>query len=354
MKLFRQLSSFLLVASAFACQIQAVETETKATDQLQTNMYQEVKNIDQAQKTTYPEYKNIDQSFVYFKAINGAKYPYMVKCQPSLNQVDMILCGTEQDGAFWLATNPSDLENLSVVRHTMKFADSGIQIDKKCPGYRDTVMAILLEGYLKAIGLMPSGEYKGTVLVDEYCQGLPMKWVLSSINEFKALKTYLLKNFVAKNIVPAATKPLLLVEFVTATTLDTEDKAFLQTYFTLLDNNDQEAKTFFEQSQDKFDNIMEETKDAKVVAESLGEILMRKIETSSGDLEMKKIVAIVIGFVAGGICFKMFIDWVSGNIKDGVLNSLGLKKSIPDDQKPVTSGDISHNTDRLITALQAR
>src|SRR3972149_7936657 len=88
-----------------------------------------------AAATERPEFKKVDQPFVFFKALKGAKYPYMIKYQPAANELDMVLCGAlNEQGAPKLAKAAQDLETLIPLRNTMKFADSGTQMDKKYEG----------------------------------------------------------------------------------------------------------------------------------------------------------------------------------------------------------------------------
>jgi hypothetical protein len=271
----------------------------------------------------YPEFKRLDQPFVFFKAADGFKFPYMMVCNPGLNQWNMVLCGTVKDGTTKLAKHAEDLENLVPLRNTIKFADSGSQIDKKYPGYREAHLAVMLEIFFRAVGLIPQDGYAGTVLFDEYKAGLPIKVVFGSIEYFRAWRNYMLKHLAAADpaIFPLK-KPLLMMEFLDGkANFNEDDLRFLHSCFAILDPTDVSACAFFDRAQAKLKDTMDLTDEAKFVKESLGELFMRKIEEYHS-LEAKKLVlsAAALGVFAVGASsiIKITEAWCA-HLWDGYL-----------------------------------
>jgi len=292
----------------------------------------------------HPELARADQSCVVFKVIDGAKYPAMVLVDPAVYQIQVVLGGTEQDGSIGLVKKADDLKNMVPLRYTVKNADSGVQIDKKYDGCREAYVGIALEYFFKAVNLMPSDGYKGVMLVDEYKAGKPQKWVFSNLEQLRGIKAYMLRKFAELNVIAPEKKPLLLLEILNGDTKFTDDDiTFLNTYFDVLDRDDARVVSFFKAVQSMHSDILDKTKDAKNVMESMGELLMRKMESASGDFEGKKVVAILLGFIVGGIVIKLVADLISKNC-DKVLIQVGLKDKGP---RPVTGDDIVRVEARL-------
>ncbi|MFA6262953.1 MAG: hypothetical protein WCW33_00415 [Candidatus Babeliales bacterium] len=284
----------------------------------------------------YPEFKKIDQPFVFFKAADGFKFPYMMVCNPGLNQWNMVLCGTVKNGKTRLAKSAEDLENLVPLRNTIKFADNGSQIDKKYPGYRDANLAIMLEVFFRAVGLIPQDGYAGTVLFDEYKAGLPIKAVFGSIEYFRAWRNYMIKHLAtADSSIFPLKKPLLMMEFLDGkATFNEDDLRFLRSCFVILDPTDASACAFFECAQSKLNDVMDMTDEARFVKESVGEMFMRKIEDFSS-LEAKKVTLALSAAVA----FYFLIAPVTDIIKDwgAKYGPVGGLKSLFKDKIPAAA-----------------
>ncbi len=252
-----------------------------------------------------PELVKTDQAVVFFKALKGDKYPMLLKLSPAENKMTIILCGTKTaNGKVKLAKKACELRDMVAIRNSVKSADgcTQTQIDKKYEGYREAYAAIALTKLLMFAGLYPAEGYNGTVLVDEYVQGLPMKIVLSNMKQFAALKAYLIANFKNSNVVPATQKPLLLLEVLDKeAVLSDSDKAFLNTYFELLDPCNAAVKTFFDNAQKLQYDLMDKTKDAKVVAELFCEAQLRKMEELVSDFDTKKLAGVLTMLVAADI-----------------------------------------------------
>jgi hypothetical protein len=283
--------------------------------------------------TAHTEFERLDQPFVFFKAVDGFKFPYMMVCNPGLNQWNMVLCGTVKDGKTKLAKHAEDLENLAPLRSTIKFADSGSQIDKKYPGFRDANLAVMLEIFFRSVGLIPNEGYAGTVLLDEYKAGFPVKAVFGSIEYFRAWRNYMLKNLAAAD--PSAfslKKPLLMLEFLDDNAdFNEDDKHFLDTCFVLLDPTDASACAFFDRAQTKLKDVMDMTDKARFAKESIGELVMRRIEEYHS-LEAKKLAlaAVALGVFAVGASsiIKITEAWCA-HLWDGCLPPESRKIKLP-------------------------
>jgi hypothetical protein len=259
----------------------------------------------------HTEFKKLDQPFVFFKSADGFKFPYMMVCNPGLNQWNMVLCGTVKNGQPRLFKRAQDLENMLPLRSILKFADSGTQIDKKYRGFREANITILLELFFRSVGLISNDGYAGKVLIDEYKAGLPMKWVLGSIEHFRAIRNYMIKELsvLATTAFPLK-KPLLMVEFLDGkSAFSDDDKRFLDTCFDLLDSNDAEACAFFERAQTKLGDVMDMTSSAKRVKESLGELFMNRVEDFSS-LEANKMILATGAIVTFFFMAKPLADWI--------------------------------------------
>lgn len=224
-----------------------------------------------------PELEKLDQPVVFFRAIQGAKYPMMFKFIPAADQLNIVFFGVEKSGYVRHVKRPSDLMTLVPIRYGLTFADSKTKIDKKYEGFRDSPLGKGFENLFKMVGLLPTTGYKGTALVDEYNAGIPMKLVLSSVDQFKALKVYLRRNLAFPDV--TSKKPLLLLEILDTTkSLDEDDKTFLNAYFDVCDPLDPAVKKFFENAQKSITKLHAKIEDAKHIGESAGEMIFRAFE----------------------------------------------------------------------------
>ncbi|MFA5306211.1 MAG: hypothetical protein WC365_02065 [Candidatus Babeliales bacterium] len=261
--------------------------------------------------SAHTEFKRHDQAFVFFKAADGFKFPYMMVCKPALNQWNMVLCGAVKNGTHRFIKHAEDLENIVPLRNTIKFGDSGTKIDKKYQGFREANIAILLELFFRSVGLMSNEGYAGKVLVDEYAAGLPMKWVLGSIEHFRALRNYMTNALSVPGAKLPSQKPLLMIEFLDGKAdFNEDDKTFLTNCFEVLDPTDAEACAFFDRAQTKLAGVMDATSSAKQVKEDIGEMFLNRVEDYSS-LETKKVV---LGLSAA-VAFYFLIAPVTDTIK---------------------------------------
>jgi hypothetical protein len=272
------------------------------------------------------EFSKTDQPFVFFKALTGAKYPTLTKVDPAKNQLDVVLCGAQtKNGDVKLIKKAKEIKNMVAIRLTMNFAESCTKLDKRYEGIREAYGAIALFRLMKTVGILDSEVYKGTVLVDEYVQGLPMKIVLSNKEQFDALKTYLVTNFAEQSVVPAEQKPLLLLNILDKKAqLTDDDNAFLNEYFQVLDPCAAETKEFFENANKALFDMIDKTRDAKKVGESFGESVIGKLEEAAKDFDSKKIGSMMTAAIVGGASAYIISELKSPVIgKDGVVSSWG-------------------------------
>lgn len=241
--------------------------------------------------------------------------PYFNVIHTDVNETKVIKCGCydEATNKNRKIKNAIDFENIVPLRFTLWGYGGNYKHDMKYDGCRNKSAV----GTLLAETLLPKEEYKGKMFIDEYKQNIPMFWVLRNVEELRALRTYLLKNFIAENIVP--TKKTLLVlkikddpEFKT---VNEEDKAFLDTYFEMFPTTDQEIKKFFETNKQL---MIERNYDMggskpKMVGETALQGAFREIEKYYKDFEFKKL-AILVG---GVLATKIIYDFISAEINAG-------------------------------------
>lgn len=276
--------------------------------------------------TKRKEFTTIDQRNAKFVSIGK---PFMVKHKPALDEIDLVFCGwyDEKNNDVNPYKKSIDLENMVPTRFTAKFVDTNVKIDRVYQGFRESFTEQLIEGMLRALQLYPHLAYEGTLLVDEYIEAIPMKWVLNDINDFKALKNYLIKKFTENHVQISQEKPLLLIDFVKKEqAFDEEDIAFLNTYYATLNPNDNQAKAFFKDLKSAQNIAREDTKDAKSILESPGEMLIRIAEDKFGSLKTKDIIIKTIAF--GSVCFigAQLIALITDPLKDGIHEILKPSK----------------------------
>jgi hypothetical protein len=269
-----------------------------------------------------PELTNFDQSFVYFKTMG--KYPSLTSYNPATNTLKNALCATldSESSKVRAIKSGTDFENLVVVRSTDKIFDGGIQFDKKFEGYRDAKLALAIQAALTVAGLIPAeSSYKGTVLVDEVTQGLPMRWVLNNNDELKGILSYLEKSITE----PLAKKPVLVLDILTGN-LDEETAARLSNLFDVVDRNDAEASAFFNNARETLNGLPDGKLDYE--GESFGEAILRELE---GNYKLKavNIAKAATVAVATGLTFvlvqKLVEDLAKDCLRDPIKNKIITK-----------------------------
>ena len=205
-----------------------------------------------------PVFQKMDQSVAWFK-YDGGKYPSVIVYSPALERVNLILCGTDINGAAQAISNPTDFEGLHALCCWTKYSECNIKLEKYARGYRETYAAKAAERLLGMLGFAPTTEYKGTLLVDEYATGMPQNWVLRS-KDIPHVVTYLRENFIDAGIEPLAIKPVLLLELVEANgSVSAEDSAFLNTYYDVASTEDQDVRTFFAKAGERKNDCLSAT-----------------------------------------------------------------------------------------------
>ncbi|MBY0353759.1 hypothetical protein K2W90_05325 [Candidatus Babeliales bacterium] len=280
------------------------------------------------------QFQTLDQQFCFFKTC--AEDPYMIVFHPGKNEITTIACGTldKQQGPR-RAKSAADFENLTVIRNTIIFADPGLKLDQKLRGYRKTIIGKFLDNLLKDISFLPDRKYDGTVLVDQYKVGMPMKWVLRDTKDFQAIKKYLEKHF-GSMLIPAK-KPLLVLEITNSKDplaierslggLSQEDVDFLETYFELADPQDPEVVAYFKACQEIFMDTQHKFDSPKVVGRSFGEIVFDAIEKRSDDFKLVDYAGAIIATLATMVLFDSCKEALKSNIYDPVRNNVSKKVS---------------------------
>lgn len=250
--------------------------------------------------------KRHDQPFCFFKTTG--KDPYLMKFYPASAQMMYITCGTiTAKGMPAHISNTNDLASLTPLRLVSLSMDTSAKVDEKYPGYRETIVGKLLETVLKKIRILEDDRYKGTLLLDEYLAGMPLKMVFNTVEEFKAVRAYLEPLLVnAHALAPVQTKPLLYVTFEKpAQSLDAADQAFIDTYFTACNPADDHVSTFFKQAHDAIADALGALKDAKFVKESLAKTLFRHAESATKEFKGKDLVIVTTLFIASMLTYDL-------------------------------------------------
>ncbi len=149
--------------------------------------------------------------------------------------------------------------------------------------------------------LWNSSKYDGTLLADEYHQGLPMWWRLRNAKDAHELITYLRKEFQTDGLIPLSEKVFLYISFShpNEKLLD-EDTEFLNNYFTLIDSNQNNIVAAFIQNNNA---MLREIRDSEncnpvPVNETLLERALRILEKTINKLESRDITIIIIAAMA--------------------------------------------------------
>lgn len=267
-----------------------------------------------------------DQAFCFFKA-TAKNTAYMMKYHPGANEVQMYMCGTQDAGKAprRLAT-AKDLRNLIVIRNQVFLADLNLQLDKKFVGYRESALARELEAFMAWVGVLSDKPYAGTLLVDEYAAGLPMKWVFNSNKELSSLLSYFTRNIQAKNIT-VASKPVLMLQFVQAGhKLSAKNREILEQYFTLAEYNAeamsfghyQDFCEFMVQAQKQLsDALSRYGKETPTVGQTFGEIFYGSLEKEVKDFKTRELLGAIFGAYLVKLYSENFKKTAEKSLKDG-------------------------------------
>jgi hypothetical protein len=244
------------------------------------------------QKLAFNQLKNACQPILHFVAVDGMKYPTVYVHDPrifTINEYSLVTTDPE-NGHCDLIKKPYEYETMTVARYKGRFYNAGLQVDQRFQGSREPILGIIFEEVFRDVGLLSSKEYSGTLLVDEYKIGMPMRWSFSSPAYLTAVRRYLEHAFKAKKIAPSENKPLLKIELVKKQdAIDAIDLEFLNRYFTILDNNNPEVIAFFDKAHDEIKSALDLTKDAKTVGQKGFEKLFTDIEKEANDFDVEKL-----------------------------------------------------------------
>lgn len=245
----------------------------------------------------------IDTPVALFKTT--AKDPYLMVYKPGASVLETIVFGWYKGTGTRVervADATTQLELMLPIRQTLLFEDGPVKLDKKFVGWRESTIARGYEDIFKAIGVMADPYYKGNPLVDQYLEGIPMKWVLNEATEISSLRKYLQPRFDEAGIAgKGEKKPVLIIEFDGQDReITKEDQEFINKYFSPCSLTDEAIKTFFTTHQSKIRDAIVNGKDAKQVGESFADMMFRQIESVTSEFKTKEMaVAIVFGLLSG-------------------------------------------------------
>lgn len=286
-----------------------------------------LETLTRAQEKMFATFNKVDQPFAIFKS-NGGKYSWMQFCSPAYNQCNMMLCTPK-------------LNDLKPLRLFEKWADGGkgLQRDRKFQGYREPYIAQAFEAIFNALGLLTDTQYKGTVLVDEYNQGLPQKWVIR-YSDVKPLISYLTGKLPSE-VTDETQKPFLLLKLQGKGTLEDADLAFFEKYYNMLDEQDPAVIKFFDAANKTLSDLEQNTTDAKIVMDTMGDSFLRDLEGKTKEFDLKKLAVYFTGIVTTALVVK----YLSGPVSD-MFNEKVLGK------KPAPKLATKEQIDELINVLR--
>lgn len=333
MKKILQVAGIALVAGVMA----GMNTVNADSSDVRGNLVSVYQNTD----PSLEQFNTVGQPFLVLRYKEGWKYPVVMKGDPRCYRWDILLLGAHSDHykENRLVKKSRDLENLAVLRSIENYIDGGygIKIDKQYQGSREAYAAIMLEKLLNFVGLGSSAGYKGTILADEYNDGLPMRWVLGSASDVKGLSKY----FAKQDITPAANKPLLLLQILDKKSeLGKEELDFLNSYFTLLDPKSPAVKAFFDGAEEYLAESAGGSKDAKNVLETSSDTFFRTVVDKYAEgLDAKKLAGVAFGaavFIGAALMKDEISDAIRGTgawkaTRNVFVDQVGVDK----DNKPV-------------------
>jgi hypothetical protein len=267
--------------------------------------------------------------FCFFKAPE-TKDPYVLKYHPGSNYLQSITCGywDSEKETFLHTEKMENLENLAVIRATTYLCDIIKKIDHKYDGYREYVIGEFIEEVLKAVKVLQDKSYGGTVLIDEYLQSLPTKFVIKNLTGLKSLQKYYEKQFELKKIAPSANKPVLAIELIdTSQKLECEDLVFWNKYFDVADSSDASVGLMFDSFQKIVDEAYDHAKDAAPICETYGETGMRLAEKYCLDFKVQNIVAAGALLFTFVMAYKLFDRCVLKKVEDKICEAFNGNKS---------------------------
>jgi hypothetical protein len=221
----------------------------------------------------------------------------------------------------------TDLSNPTPVRFKIFNADAEIFIDTKYFGAREALLGKGIElgglafektmqgiiNKLEKKNLKKLGgavkwfeknfkyleDFKGTPFVDEYSDAAIMQVKLQSVNELRALLSYLEANL---NELPEV-KPVLVLSIEkdrTLSTLTEEDVALLESFFEFSSSTDVELRSFLNSSRKAMGKIRRAVKNGKIrVGTSYTQKVFNALESKCDDFEMGRVLPGLICFAAG-------------------------------------------------------
>lgn len=269
-----------------------------------------------------------DPRVIYFSTIGST---HMVDFEPSTGSATIVYCNTcdrqcksmNGDRAMWNPTNirpvskPGDLLNLTPVRQTIKFTlPEPAVIDKSFTTAGSPYMEAGLINLFKAMNIYPDEGYKGTVLIDQYREGLPFKFSFKNVDELRWLLAY----FVERLELPegfglpfpvAEQRPIAMIDCKGIEKLTEGEKQILKQLFIVASQKNEAAKNFFGTVATNYAAIVGKSlKECGFKNEKIGETIIREIKDKA-TLDGKKLL---VGTV-GALITIVFISNLSSAMK---------------------------------------
>lgn len=223
------------------------------------------------------------KTFCIFKSFGRkSKCPIVQFFNPTLNEFTTLYCGTRSDNnqeSSYVARS-TDLQNLGVLNAKTLAFESGSLINKKYPGFRESILGKGFESLLMTAGIISSEAYKGNPLFDELNTGAGLWWV-TTVEDFSNVRIYLERLLGESTFSSGKIHVLLDIVDGNLDALPEEDLIFINKHFVLVDPEDQNSKIsafFKEKIKDLGKMASKKSSDFKESKESWGEQFLRLIE----------------------------------------------------------------------------
>jgi hypothetical protein len=234
-----------------------------------------------------------NQSLVQFSTIGKA---HMLHFFPSTNQIKLVFMGIAEPQKTHSSTQPLSVREIKYPHEfinmipikLLKFEQpNAIRIDEIYHDKHNT----WLEKLFKMINIYPEEKtYKGTVLIDEYKAGIPLRIVVKSINQLKAILTYFtLKlgqdGYHINDIKPEHRPLLQLICTESLDKMDEQGQGILKKLFIVANPKHQTVRTFFEQKIAQYIEDFEKIKKETFINDTIAQTIKESI-----DANVKKII----------------------------------------------------------------
>jgi hypothetical protein len=190
------------------------------------------------------------------------------------------------------AKTPDTIEDMVVMRDKA-FFDYVKQWDKKFRDYRkmNAPLGAVVEDFMATIGAISTKDYQGTLLADQYAKGIPMVFVVDSVQYLRGLQAYFIKH----KITPIDPKPWAVIEVLNNPEAVTEaDIAFWSGLFDVKKRSDDGVYQLLRDERDFRHKLPEIGSKGDYICHSPAETLLLTLEKTAGDFKTQKLLMMAV------------------------------------------------------------